>query len=170
MVEEGEVTGMAVELWEYISGEIGVAYDDRSFDTVAQLIDAVSAEKVDLAVANLTIAEKRATRIDFAQSWFDAGLRIMAEETPHVGFSGLFEGLEKGWVEAIIGDAPDLESFLRGNLQVERKVVGPIFQREKYGFGLPHGSPLKREMIREVVGAHEDGLIEKLRRQYFGAN
>jgi len=317
IVEGDEISGMAVDLWEYIAAEIGVEYDYKSFDTVAQLIDAVSAKQVDLAVTNLTITEKRASRFDFTQPWFDAGLRIMVNDTPHVGFSGLIEGLrdagylkaygwlaliivlstfgmtlfdrkfdkdfprrwtegvsesfysvmsvvtsgkapkrknlfgwvgriwqglwlvcgiavmayvtssvtsvmtslsltgtinnvsdlqgktvavsegssaeefahdsvitsisthnikasvnalDKGWVEAIIGDAPVLEYYLYKNPQLDLKIVGPIFQPEKYGFGLPHGSPLRREMTIEVVGAQEDGLIEKLRTEYFGDN
>lgn len=317
MVEGDDVSGMAVDLWEYIAGETGAEYEYKSFDTVTQLIDAVSSEQIDLAVTNLTITEKRAGRFDFTQPWFDAGLRIMVSETPHVGFSGLVEGLrdagylkpyawlaliivvstlgmtlfdrrfdkgfpqkwtdgvaesfysvmsvvtsgkapsrknlfgwvgriwqalwlvcgiavmayvtssvtsvmtslsltgtinsvsdlagktvavaegssaeefahdsiitsistrninasvealENGWVEAIIGDAPVLEYYLHRNPQAELKVVGPIFQPEKYGFGLPHGSPLRREMTIEVVGAHENGVIDDLRAQYFGDN
>ncbi|WP_417711711.1 transporter substrate-binding domain-containing protein [Roseibium aggregatum] len=315
MIEGEEVTGMAVDLWEYIAGEIGVEYTYKPYDTVGQLVDAVSTEEVDLAVTNLTITEKRAARFDFTQPWFDAGLRIMVSETPHVGFRGLIEGLhdagylkaygwlafiilistigmtifdrkfdkdfpgrwtegvaesfysvmsvvtsgkspkrknlfgwvgriwqalwlvcgiavmayvtssvtsvmtslsitgtvhnvsdlqgktvavaqgssaeefthdsiitsistkniqasvdalDRGWVEAIIGDAPVLEYYLHRNPQRELKVVGPIFQPEKYGFGLPHGSPLRREMTIEVIGAQEDGLIEDLHKKYFG--
>ncbi|WP_084649843.1 transporter substrate-binding domain-containing protein [Stappia stellulata] len=315
MVEGDEVTGMAVDLWEFIAGEIGVDYDYKPFDTVKQLIEAVSSEEVDLAVSNLTISERRAARFDFTQPWFDAGLRIMVSETPHVGLSGVIEGLNdagflkaygwlaliivistvgmtlfdrrfdkefsnswtegvaesfysvmsvvtsgkapkrknlfgwigriwqglwlvcgiavmayvtssvtsvmtslsltgtvhnvsdlqgktvavaqgssaeefaqdsiitsistrniqgsvdalnRGWVEAIIGDAPVLEYYVHRNPQRELKVVGPIFQPEKYGFGLPHGSPLRRQMTIEVIGAQEDGLIDELRIKYFG--
>ncbi|PVB60474.1 transporter substrate-binding domain-containing protein [Labrenzia sp. 011] len=317
MIEGDEVSGMAVDLWEYIAGEIGVEYDYLPFETVGQLVDAVAAENVDLAVTNLTITEKRAARFDFTQPWFDAGLRIMASETPRVGFWGVVAGLrdagylkayawlafiivvstigmtlfdrkfdtgfprewtegiaesfysvmsvvtsgkapkrknlfgwvgriwqalwlvcgiavmayvtssvtsvmtsltltgtindvsdlagrtvavsegssaeefahdsiitsistrnlrasvealENGWVEAIIGDAPVLEYYLYRNPQAGLKVVGPIFQPEKYGFGLPHGSSLRRAMTIEVVGAHEEGVINDLRKEYFGDN
>lgn len=317
MVDGEEVTGFAVDLWEHIAAEIGVEFDYKPFNTVRQLVDAVSAEEIDLAVTNLTITEKRAARFDFTQPWYDAGLRIMVHETPHVGFSGLIEGLsdagflraygwlafiivistfgmtlfdrrfdkdfprrwtdgvaesfysvmsvvtsgkspkrknlfgwlgriwqglwlicgiavmayvtssvtsvmtslsiagtingisdltdktvavaegssaeefahgsiitsistrniqssvealDRDWVEAIIGDAPVLEYYLHRNPQLELKVVGPIFQPEKYGFGLPHGSPLRREMTIEVVGAQEEGFLEDLQKRYFGDN
>ncbi len=315
MVESDDVSGMAVDLWEYIAGEMGVEYEYKSYDTVTQLVDAVAAEEIDLAVTNLTITEKRAARFDFTQPWFDAGLRILVSETPHVGFSGVIEGLkdagylksyawlaliivvstigmtvfdrrfdkdfpkkwtegtaesfysvmsvvtsgkapkrknlfgwvgriwqglwlvcgiavmayvtssvtsvmtslslsgivhnvsdlqgktvavsegssaeeftqaslitsistkniqasadmlERGWVEAIVGDAPVLEYYVRRNPQRNLKVVGPIFQPEKYGFGLPHGSALRRAMTIEVIGAHEDGVILDLKKKYFG--
>ena len=315
IVEGDQVSGMAIDLWEYIAGEMGVEYEYKGYDTVSQLVDAVSSEKVDLAVTNLTITEKRAARFDFTQPWFDAGLRIMVSETPHVGFRGIIAGLkdagflksyawlafiivvatvamtffdrkfdkdfstkwtegvaesfysvmsvatsgkapkrknlfgwvgriwqglwlvcgiavmayvtssvtsvmtslslsgivhnvsdlqgktvavsegssaeefvqdsvitsiptkniqasvdilERGWVEAIIGDAPVLEYYVRRNPQRNLKVVGPIFQPEKYGFGLPHGSPLRREMTIEVIGAHEAGVIHDLKKKYFG--
>jgi len=317
IIEGDAVTGMAIDLWEFIAGEIGVEYEYKPFGTVAQLVDAIATNEVDLAVTNLTITEKRADRIDFTQPWFDAGLRIMVSDTPHVGLRGLVEGLrdagflkaygwlafiilaatigmtffdrnfdkefpnrwtdgiaesfysvmsvvtsgkapkrknlfgwvgriwqglwlvcgiavmayvtssvtsvmtslsltgtintvsdlqgrtvavsegssaeefahesvinsistrnikasvsalESGWVEAILGDAPVLEYYLHRNPQLPLEVVGPIFQTEKYGFGLPHGSNLRREMTIQVVGAQEDGLIDDLHKKYFGDN
>jgi len=47
-------------------------------------------------------------------------------------------------------------------------VVGPIFEPDKYGFGLTLDSELTRPLTVEIIGAHEDGLVEQLREKYFG--
>ena len=47
-------------------------------------------------------------------------------------------------------------------------MVGPIFEPDKYGFGLPQGSELTRMLTVEVIGAYESGLVAELRAKYFG--
>lgn len=80
------------------------------------------------------------------------------------------EALVNGRVDAIIGDKPVLEYFANTNPDMPVSVVGAVFHPEKYGFGLPPQSPLRKSLTVEVVGAIEGGLVHDLRVKYFGDN
>jgi polar amino acid transport system substrate-binding protein len=80
MQEQNRFTGMAVELWESISGSLGIQSEYRLFPTIRALIDATANGEIDVGVTNLTITQGRAQRIDFTHPWFDAGQRIMVNE------------------------------------------------------------------------------------------
>ena len=71
-------------------------------------------------------------------------------------------------ISAIIADAPVLEYYQHRNPDVAVDVVGPIFEPDKYGFGLVRRSPLTGPLTIELLGAKESGLIENLRVKYFG--
>ncbi|WP_028094264.1 transporter substrate-binding domain-containing protein [Pseudodonghicola xiamenensis] len=73
-------------------------------------------------------------------------------------------------VDAIIGDKPVLEYYAHTHPDEPLTVVGAVFNPEKYGFALPPGSPLRRDITIEVVGAREDGTLRALSEEYFGLN
>jgi len=79
------------------------------------------------------------------------------------------EALTGGEIDAIVGDAPVLDYFAHTRAEHDVRVVGEIFEPDKYGFGLPQNSPLRRFVSVDLIGAEEDGVIEALRTQYFGA-
>ncbi|WP_072391063.1 transporter substrate-binding domain-containing protein [Hyphomicrobium sp. CS1GBMeth3] len=76
--------------------------------------------------------------------------------------------LLEGRIAAVIGDAPVLEYHAHTSPHLPVAVVGAIFEPDKYGFGLPRGSALTRPFTVELIGAHESGMIEQIRRKYFG--
>lgn len=76
--------------------------------------------------------------------------------------------LVDGRVSAVIADAPVLEYYAHNNRQMPLIVVGAIFEPDKYGFGLPKGSSLTRSVTIELIGSHETGHSEDIRRRYFG--
>lgn len=78
------------------------------------------------------------------------------------------EALLDGRIDAIIGDAPVLEYYAHTNADQPVTVVGPIFAPDKYAFGLGHQSEMTRPLTVELIGAHENGPIEEMRRRYFG--
>jgi len=78
--------------------------------------------------------------------------------------------LVNGQIDAIVGDTPVLEYYVHTNPNRGVMVVGEIFEPDKYGFGLPHGSELTRPLTVQVVGAQESGQIETIRARYFGEN
>lgn len=73
-----------------------------------------------------------------------------------------------GEIEAIVGDAPVLEYYAHENPSQRVAAVGPIFEPDKYGFGLPLNSTLTRPLTVELIGAHEDDVIENIKARYFG--
>lgn len=61
----------------------------------------------------------------------------------------------------------NIMAYTQADLPVD--VVGRLFEPDKYGFALPHGSTLTHPLTIEVLGALDTGEVEKLRTRYFGA-
>lgn len=76
--------------------------------------------------------------------------------------------LVAGQVRAVMADAPMLEYYAHTHPDVPVKVVGRLFNRDRYGFALPLGSPLARPVTLDVLRAVESGRVEQLRLSYFG--
>ena len=72
-----------------------------------------------------------------------------------------------GRIDAIIGDAPVLEYYAHIHPSDTIKVVGAIFEPDKYGFGLPRDSKLTRPLTVAIVAVHESGFLESLNVKYF---
>lgn len=116
--EQGQFTGMAVELWEAVAEAQSIQTEYRLFPTVSALIDAAANGDIDVAVTNLTITEGRAQRIDFTYPWFDSGLRIMVNEHQRTGFLEVVAGLRDSgflrayaWLAFVIAAATILLTF-----------------------------------------------------------
>ncbi|MER9329626.1 transporter substrate-binding domain-containing protein [Mesorhizobium sp. M0488] len=85
------------------------------------------------------------------------------------GLDRAVEGLVNGEVTAIIADAPVLEYYAYTHRNLPVRVVGRLFEPDKYGFALPLQSLLARPLTIELLGARDAGEIEALRTKYFGA-
>ncbi len=89
-------SGFTFDLWQQIATDLNLTVEMQQVDTIAQLLDMVRDRKVDVAVANLSITAARYAAMDFSQPYFDSGLRIMIDESRHMGgMSALMDGLEK---------------------------------------------------------------------------
>lgn len=316
VMTDGETyTGLAIDLWESIAPGIDRSFVYKEYKTFGELLKATSERRVDMAIANLTINQQRAQRVDFTQPWFDGGMRVMVSTENGSGFRGVLKGLYNagfikayawlalivivasilftlfdrrfdasfpkrwrdgmaesfytvmsivtsgrppvrknlfGWlgrvwqalwllcgiavlafvtssvtsvmttlslthqinsvddltdqsvgvlsgtveedyararglavhvysgldeasealaadeIRAIIADAPVLEYYVYTNPGMPVKVVGRLFERDKYGFALARQSPLTRDMTLAVLGAVDAGEVESLRVKYFG--
>lgn len=78
------------------------------------------------------------------------------------------KGLNDKTIDAVIGDAPVLEYYSFTESKEPVKVVGKLFKHDKYGFGLPKKDDFMRPLTIEILKAHENGTIEKLKLKYFG--
>ncbi len=76
--------------------------------------------------------------------------------------------LEAGEVDAVVYDAPILAYYASHQGKGRVEVIGPIFQRENYGFALPGGAPLREAINRALLRLQEDGTYDKLYREWFG--
>ncbi len=109
MVEDGNFSGMAVELWEWLADQLGLESEYVELDNVGDLVDATASGEIDVAVTNMTVTKDRAERIDFTHPWFDAGQRIMVNEGGSSGFWNLVGGLQESghlrayaWIAIVI--------------------------------------------------------------------
>ncbi|MFQ0814775.1 ABC transporter substrate-binding protein [Brucella anthropi] len=87
-------SGMAIDIWQDIAARMNLASQYVEYPNYAELVKAVSENKVDAAVTNLTITEQRAQIVDFTHPWFDAGLRIMVHTQAGTGWDDLINRLD----------------------------------------------------------------------------
>ena len=93
IIENGQYSGMAIELWESLERKMGLSSTYLSYPSFRRLIEAVERGEVDAAVSNLTITKQRAQSIAFTQPWYDSGLRIMTTNTGSGTFQNVIDGL-----------------------------------------------------------------------------
>ncbi len=112
MEADGQYSGMAIELWQWLVGKLDYDSEYVQFSNVGALVDATAEGVVDVAVTNMTVTRGRAERIDFTHPWFDAGQRIMVDENAGGSFSDLIAGLSESghlrayaWIAAVIAIA-----------------------------------------------------------------
>ncbi|PJX28341.1 ABC transporter substrate-binding protein [Advenella sp. S44] len=91
--ENGQYSGMAIELWEELERKVGLSSTYQSYPSFHKLIEAVQRGEIDAAVSNLTITRQRAQSIAFTQPWYDSGLRIMTRNKGSGSFQTVFDGL-----------------------------------------------------------------------------
>lgn len=74
--KNGKYSGFEIELWEMIAKEIRAdfEYEKHNFQ---ELISLVADKKADIAMASITINEKREEVVDFSHATFHSGLRIL---------------------------------------------------------------------------------------------
>ena len=87
---------------------------------------------------------------------------------PYDNLEAAVRGLLRREVVAIISDAPVLEYYDNSHPELPITEVGALFQPEKYGFAVPTGSKLERDLTLQILAAREDGMLERLRSKYFG--
>jgi polar amino acid transport system substrate-binding protein len=78
------------------------------------------------------------------------------------------DALVKGQIAAFVDDAPVLEWYDNAHPELPITVVGPVFDTEKYGFGLPPDSPLTRPISNAILRLQDKGALDALRMTYFG--
>lgn len=105
----GSYSGLAIDLWNMVAGNIGVQTDFEEFDAPDELINALLRGDIDVAVAPLSITERRAQLIEYTHPWFDSGMRIMVRDSNPGSFSALVDGLADvghlrvyGWLTALV--------------------------------------------------------------------
>lgn len=94
----------------------------------------------------------------------DAGLASLR----HKGVGDAARALQDDDVAAVVGDAPVLEYYAHTHPESGLEVVGVLFNPDKYGFGLRHGSALQKPLTIQLLGLQENGQLEALRTHYFG--
>lgn len=77
--------------------------------------------------------------------------------------------LKQGSVSAVVFDAPILKYYVSKLGPDDFTLVGNLFERSNYGFGLREGSMLREPINRALLTLNETGVTEELTRKWFGA-
>ncbi len=87
-----------------------------------------------------------------------------------VGFKTLddaVDALKLGKVKAVVYDSPVMMYYLAQNESKELHLVGHLFDKQKYGFGLQLNSKLRKDLNNTLLSVEETDFIEKLDKDYF---
>jgi polar amino acid transport system substrate-binding protein len=76
--------------------------------------------------------------------------------------------LETGQVQAVVYDAPVLRYYANTDGRDKFKLVGTVFNPEKYGIALTDGSPLHEDINRALLSLMEDGAYDDIYTRWFG--
>lgn len=87
--ENGEWSGISIDLWKQVAEDLGVEYEIKEYD-LQGLLNAVENKEVDIAVSPLTITSAREERIDFSQPYLVTGLGIAVRKEGTTGWVGIF--------------------------------------------------------------------------------
>ena len=74
----GKWTGISIDLWESIAGEMGLQYQYEE-QTIKGLLDGVTNHSLDAAVSALTLTTEREERFDFTHPFYNTGLGIAVQ-------------------------------------------------------------------------------------------
>jgi polar amino acid transport system substrate-binding protein len=91
--DDGQWSGLSIELWKQIAAELKVPYEFREYDyDLAGLLDAVEQGKIDAAIAAIPVTLEGEARFDFTHPYFAAGLGIAVRTDPQSGVFGTLAG------------------------------------------------------------------------------
>lgn len=88
--EQGDWTGISIELWRKIAEDLGLEYEFREMDLEA-LLAGVENGSLDAAVAAFTITAEREARLDFTHPYFTTGLSIAIAHDSKAGWTTYLE-------------------------------------------------------------------------------
>lgn len=93
MNEKGEVTGIAIEIWEKIAQQLKLSYEIKTSSLKQRLRDARD-NKIDLAISATTINSTREAFVDFSHPFYETGLGIAVNKSHQgVTLGSLFSAL-----------------------------------------------------------------------------
>ncbi len=74
--DEGEYTGLSIDLWEHVASETGIKFNYKYYKDLGHLIDAIDGGEVDLSINPLTVTSERLKRFSFSQPYFISNMAI----------------------------------------------------------------------------------------------
>ena len=178
---DGKFTGIDSEHWETIAKKLGLSYKFQPMDFNG-IIPGLQTGNVDVGIAGMTITPERAKVVQFSNGYYTSGLKILVRDDEKgiskvedlagkvvaVKTGMFFELLSKG-VDAVVFDMPVVTAFANSAGKGKAKVVGPLYEGQKYGIGFAQGN---EELVKKVNGVldqmRKDGSYAKLYEKWFG--
>ena len=87
---------------------------------------------------------------------------------PYRDFREALAAVEKGEIDATIGDAPVAQYYASHEGLGKVRLAGPLFHPDKFGIALPTGSGLREKINTTLLELREDGTYERLQQKWFG--
>lgn len=103
------------------------------------------------------------------ETWLSK-LGVDSDRVTVVTFANVREclaALRKGEVKAVVYDAPILKYYVKELGEDKFMMVGSLFERNNYGFGLQQDSTLREQINQVLLNFNENGVTDKLKKEYF---
>jgi ABC-type amino acid transport substrate-binding protein len=102
--DDGQWSGLSIDLWKQIASDLNIAFEFREFDyNIAGLLDAVERRQIDAAIAAIPITLEGEARFDFTHPYYSAGLGIAARTESQRGIAGILSGFLSYQALAAVG-------------------------------------------------------------------
>ncbi len=100
---DGQWQGISVDLWREIAESLDRDYEIRPMESVEEILEAVAAGNLDVAVGAFTITAERERAVDFSHPFFVSGLSIAVVPRGGGILTSLMEGLLSRTFLTVIG-------------------------------------------------------------------
>ncbi len=87
---------------------------------------------------------------------------------PQKDIDACIAALKDGKVQAVVFDAPILSYKVHQSGDSNLQLVGPVFEKQNYGFAVQQNSALREQLNRALLALNERGFLEELRKKWFG--
>ena len=77
---ESRYSGFSIELWDEVARRNGWSTSYVWYDTLPPLLDDLTASKIDVGIAGISITREREARLDFTYPMFKAGLQVLVPQ------------------------------------------------------------------------------------------
>lgn len=78
------------------------------------------------------------------------------------------DALKSGRVQAVVFDAPVLKYYVNKLGPEDFVLVGNLFERNNYGFGLQQDSLIREQINQVLLNLNENGVTDDLKKKWFG--
>lgn len=95
-----------------------------------------------------------------------SGQRVSVKVFPDI--PACLDALKSGAVRAVVFDAPVLKYYINKLGPEDFTLVGNLFERNNYGFGLQRESQLRKRINEALLNMNESGVTDELRQRWFG--
>ncbi len=94
--DDQTVTGITVEIWKELAGELNLNYELIYHHSVAKAFNALARQEIDVAIGTISVTDERITQFDFTQPIAQANLTVLVPSQPPTLWSVIKPFL--GWV------------------------------------------------------------------------
>ena len=161
---DGKFTGFDIELWETIAKKLGLSYKFQPMDFNGIIPGLQGISTVEDLAGKVVAVKTGTSSVPFMK---DFGKAKELKQFPN-NDGMFFELLSKG-VDAVVFDMPVVTAFANSAGKGKAKVVGPLYEGQKYGIGFAQGN---EELVKKVNGVldqmRKDGSYAKLYEKWFG--
>ncbi|MGR5152561.1 substrate-binding periplasmic protein [Photobacterium swingsii] len=135
--ENGSYSGLSIFLWQQIAENLNVKFEISSHE-LKELLDDVTAGRIDIAVSCISITEERELVLDFTHSFYETSLAIAVKEQGH--FATLLNIITNKKLLLILGVVFAAAAFVGGIYYLlEHKVNDKLYSMPSHAARLLEG-------------------------------